>query len=43
MRRRCDLAPGDASVLNDFGCALLEAGRLADAAEMLRLAVDLDP
>ena len=22
------LAPGDASVLNDFGCALLEAGRL---------------
>ena len=35
------LAPGDASVLNDFGCALLEAGRLDDAAEMLRLAVDL--
>ena len=36
------LAPGDASILNDFGCALLEAGRLVDAAEMLRLAVDLD-
>ena len=37
------LAPGDASILNDFGCALLEAGRLVEAAEMLRLAVDLDP
>jgi predicted O-linked N-acetylglucosamine transferase (SPINDLY family) len=37
------LAPDDPSVHNDFGCALLEAGRLSDAAEVLRLAVDLDP
>ena len=41
MRRRCGLLPSDARSSTISAVALLEAGRLDDAAEMLRLAVDL--
>jgi protein O-GlcNAc transferase len=35
------LAPGDPGVHNDFGCALLAAGRPAEAADILRIAIGL--